>query len=96
MVRVGVSYDKENDRLFFTKIDRRSVRLDDFFTKKLYGNRFEDLLEKRASVAETFAIINFPKIKKFENFVQWGKVRAEERKQLIEILKKLYKMTRMG
>jgi len=94
-MKIEVSYDEDSDKLFFTEIRRKTVNLDNFFTPKLYAPKFEDK-EHKALVSKTFAIIEFPNIKTFEDFKTWGLKRVKERKKLVKLLREVYKILNQG
>jgi len=98
-MRVEISYDEKNDKLFFTEIRRKSINLDKFFTTKLYANKFDNFVKpegmmKSVNSSRTFAILDFPNIKTFEDFKIWGLTKIKERKKLVKLLKEIYKLLR--
>ena len=88
---VEVSYDEENDRIFFTKITKKTINLKNFFKIKLYANKFDDCVKSIMST-RTFAILDFPSIETIEDLKSWGLKNENERKRLAKLLKEIYKL----
>jgi len=87
-MKVEVSYDKENDDILFTEIRRKNIKIDSFFSEKLYvGKEEESAKEFKAIIAKTYLIVDFPRMKSIEDFKRW--LCKEEGNKLAELLKEV-------
>ena len=86
-MKLEVRYDEKEDKLFFTEISKKSLRIDEFFTSKLYF--IEE--KQKSGVSKTFAIID-TKFKTFEEFKRWGLENIKERRKLVKVLRELFKL----
>ena len=82
-MKVEISYNGENDEIFFTEIRRKHINLDSFFSEKLYAKKKE---RAEFRIARTYLIVDFPNVK-FEDFKRW--LCDEKSKRLVELLKEV-------
>ena len=92
-MKVEISYDKENDEILFTEIRRKNIKIDSFFSEKLYAEkRGKPATEFRITMARTYLIVDFPRMKSIEDFKRW--LCNEKSKRLVELLKEVCRIVK--
>jgi len=87
-MKIEISYDRENDEILFTEIRRKNIKIDSFFSEKLYAEKKEKpAAEFRITIARTYLIVDFPHMKSIEDFKRW--LCNEKSKRFVELLKEV-------